>query len=189
MNTHVHTPRLRGALRPDHAVRCACGCNGISAVSLGRVAPPRTRPETAAYRPDRSLDSFLLPRGTTDRSVLDAAHAEAKLALPDDQMVLERGCGPARVRLLEHPEYPSCVRYASALCYGGKLATYGAGEYMSPEHESMRPMSPALYELAVAEWRRAWPWLSPECQASPPDLCMVQRYDASRGPRGTAWPL
>ena len=100
-------------------------------------------------------------------------------------MVLERGCGPARVRLLEHPEYPSCVRYASALCYGGKLATYGAGEYSSPEHEAMRPMSSALYELGVAEWRRAWPWLSPESQASPPDLCMVQRYDASRGPRGT----
>ena len=29
-----------------------------------------------------------------------------------------------------------------------------------------------------------WPWLSPESQACPPDFCMVQRYDAWRGPRG-----
>ena len=48
----------------------------------------------------------------------------------------------------------------------------------------MRPMSAALYELGVDEWRKAWPHLSPESQACPPDLCMVQRYDACRGERG-----
>ena len=91
-------------------------------MSLGRVAPPRTRPETAAYRPDPSLESFLLPRGKADRSLLDAALAEAKGVQLDDQMVLKCGRGPERVRLLDHPEYPSCVRYASALCYDGELA-------------------------------------------------------------------
>jgi len=66
-------------------------------------------------------------RGNSDRSLLDAALAEANAAELDDQMVLELGCGPARVRLLDHPEYPSCVRYANALCTDGNLATYGAG--------------------------------------------------------------
>ena len=139
---------------------------------------------TAAYRPDAALESFLLPRGKTDRSLLDAALAEAKGARLDDQMVLEGGHGPERVPLLEHPEYPSCLRYANALCSDGALATYGAGEYQAPEYEAMRPMSDALYQLGVDEWRRAWPWLSPESQICPPDLCMVQRYDAWRGPRG-----
>ena len=151
---------------------------------MGRAAPPRTRPETAAYLPASSLDSFLLPRGKGDRSRLNAALDVAKSAVLDDQMVLEGGCGPERVPLLENKHYPSCERYASALCSGGKLATYGAGEYQAPEFEAMRPMSEALYELGVAEWRRCWPWLSAESQRCPPDLCMCQRYDAWRGPRG-----
>ena len=120
----------RGALRADHVVFCRCGCGGVSDQSLRRAAQPRTRPATAAYRPYQSLDSVLLPRGTADRSLLDAALAEAKAARPDDQMVLKGGCGPERVRLLDHDEYPSCVRYGSAICYGGGLlATYGAGVY------------------------------------------------------------
>ena len=123
---------MRGSLRPDHATPCGCGCGGISARSLGRAAAPRTRPATAAYRPHASLESVLLPRGKTDRSRLDAALAEAKCTRMDDQMVLKHGCGPERVPLLEHPEYPSCLRYASALCSDGELATYGAGVYQAP---------------------------------------------------------
>ena len=84
-----------------------------------------------AYRPSPDLESVLLVRGNSDRSLLDAALAEANAAELDDQMVLELGCGPARVRLLDHPEYPSCVRYANALCTDGNLATYGAGEYQA----------------------------------------------------------
>ena len=100
-------------------------------------------------------------------------------------MVLEGGHGPERVHLLAHKHYPSCERFATGLCYDdGNLATYGAGEYQVPEFEAMRPMTEALYQLGVAEWRRAWPWLSPDSQRGPPDLCMVQRYDAWRGERG-----
>ena len=121
-----------GPLRPDHAVRCGCGCGGVSAESLRRAAAPRTRPKLTAYHPSSSLKSVLLLRGKGDRSLLDAALAEAKGARPDDQMVLEGGCNLPRVPLLEHPEYPSCRRYASALCSDGELATYGAGVYQAP---------------------------------------------------------
>ena len=185
---HTERPALEqirpGPLRRDHIVRCDCGCGGVSVKSLGRAAPPRTRPETSAYLPAPTLDSFLLPRSKGDRSLLNAALAEAKAATLDNQMVLKGGCGPERVPLLENPHYPSCERYSSALCSSGELATYGQGEYQVPEYESMRPMSDALYELGVAEWRRAWPWLSAESQRCPPDLCACQRYDAWRGPRG-----
>eukprot|EP00964_Phaeocystis_antarctica_P145444 scaffold111515_cov61-Phaeocystis_antarctica.AAC.4 len=177
-------PEPPGRLRPDHAIRCGCGCGGISAASRRRAAPPRTRPSTPAYRPDETLESFLLPRGNDPRCFLDAALAEAEAAEPDDQMVLEGGHGPERVHLLANKHYPSCERFATALCTDGNLATYGHGEYQSPENEAMRPMSKTLYELGVAEWRRAWPWLSPESQRCPPDLCMAQRYDAWRGERG-----
>ena len=73
-----------GPLRCDHAVHCGCGCGGISSKSMRRAAPPRTRPATSAYRPDPSLESFLLPRGKEDRALLEAALAEAKVSESTD---------------------------------------------------------------------------------------------------------
>ena len=73
-----------GPLRSDHAVHCGCGCGGISSKSMRRAAPPRTRPATSAYRPDHTLDSFVLLRGKEDRSILEAALAEAKVSVTTD---------------------------------------------------------------------------------------------------------
>ena len=175
----------RGQLPADHAMSCGCGCGGISAESLKRATAPRTRPPVSAYLPSSALASFLLPPSDDDEELLNAAIAEAEAMRPDDQMVLENGCGPARVRLLEKPHYASCTRESAALCYGAEgLATYGAGEFQLAEFESMRPMPVSWYKLGVAKWRKAHHRLGPKSQECPPDLCMAQRYEAWRGKRG-----
>ena len=152
---------LPGCLRSDHAVSCTCCC-GVSTESLLHAAPPRTRTGTA-YRPAAALESFVLTAEGVDERLIYDVRAEVQREQYDDQMVYENGCGPGRVHLLQ-TDYPSCLRSASALCEGGLLRSYGAGEYQVPEYEVMRPMSLAKYKLGVAWWRAAWHNLSPACQ-------------------------
>ena len=177
-------------LPADHVALCGCGCGGVSATTLERAGERRTPPAASLYRPASDLASWLLPSSVDDQALLDAAVAEAEAATLDDQMVLEGGCGPARVRLLEHPEYPSCVRFATSCCHGAEgddavsLESYGKGEFQVAEFEAMRRMPPAFYRLGERKWRKMRHKLSPECRARPPDMCMAQRYEQRRGPRG-----
>ena len=115
-------------------------CGGVSAETLHLSAPPVTRPPMRVY-PDPKLDSFVLPKGTVPRALIDAVIAEAEVEMADDQQVLVNGCGPERVSILA-VDYPSCTRTQSSLCE--ETVSY---EYMPPKYA---PQCPASHLLLCA---------------------------------------
>jgi len=148
-----HTPLRAGELPKDHVVRCGCGCGGTAFESVARAPPPRV-PLRQAAQPAGTLRSVMLAGTGAIAAALERASARVSAEQPDDQMVLEGGCGPGLVHLLE-TEYPTCRRMQMSLCRDGQLGLYGA-EYQNFEHFAMRAMYPEVYELGVAAWRADW---------------------------------
>jgi hypothetical protein len=154
-------PLPAGSLRPEHLVRCGCGCCGTSFESATRAAPPRVS-SRQAEQPVPALRSVMLAGTPAIAAALECATARVSAEQPDDQMVLEGGCGPRLVHLLE-TEYATCRRMQMSLCRDGLLGLYGA-EYQNFEHFSMRSMYPEVYELGVAAWRASWHTLPESAQ-------------------------
>ena len=169
---------LAGALDADHCVPCDCSCGGVADESRQRAAPPRTR-GARAVRPTPDLESLLYPPGTVSDARIDTAMAAIAAQPFDRQMVLEGGCGPDLVNLLD-TGYPTCRRRQYSTCRHRRLARYGA--HLQPfESCAMRAMLPAVYELGVDTWRALWHRLPEACRSAPPDWCSAQTYEAWRG--------
>ena len=92
------SPR-KGALPGDHIVHCDCDgvCGGVSDASRARATRPLRR--TASYRPIAGLEAHVLPPSAWPPQALEELKAAAQdlMRQPDDDIVLEGGCGPATV--------------------------------------------------------------------------------------------
>ena len=169
---------------------CSCGCGGVSAESLRLATRPLTR-GPPVYQPDPRLKSVMLPPSEADAELLAAAVRSAEPLRRDAQMVLEGGCGPNLVNLLE-TSYPTCHRAQLTVCFGGgdcvpmgherlrRRACYG-GTYQQLEYTASREMPLSIYRLGYAKWRQLYDHLPAKCRACAPDMCSVQFNSAAKG--------